>query len=134
MTDPIMTSIAAALAGKAAEAVVDGGKAAWGELVRLVRTQFRADKTALRVLERAESWPVDHASVMALAQALERITTEDAEFRTRLLALWPTASAELSAEDGGVVNSNTGTVAGHLIQARDLRLEGGLHLGDVQPG
>jgi hypothetical protein len=129
MADPIMTSIAAALAGKAAEAAMNGGKAAWGELVRLVRTRFGRDKVAVEVLERAESGAEDPASVMALAQELEQIAAADSGFRTRLLALWPVASAELSAEDGGVVNSNTGTVAGHLIQARDLHIEGGLHLG-----
>jgi len=35
--------------------------------------------------------------------------------------------------DDGTVNSNTGTVGGHLIQARDLHVEGGLRLGDIQP-
>lgn len=47
-------------------------------------------------------------------------------------ALWPELRAELSAGDGGTVNSNTGTVGGHLIQARDLHVGGELLLGDVQ--
>jgi hypothetical protein len=38
----------------------------------------------------------------------------------------------LSAGEGGVVNSATGPVGGHLMQARDVQVEGGLHFGDVQ--
>jgi hypothetical protein len=50
--------------------------------------------------------------------------------------LWQQARLELSASEGGVVNISTGTVRGHLIQTRDLSVQGGLHLGDVsgEPG
>ena len=52
-------------------------------------------------------------------------------FGARIRELWSQAAAELSAREDGVVKSATGTVGGHLIQARDVRVEGGLHLGDV---
>jgi hypothetical protein len=38
----------------------------------------------------------------------------------------------VSVREGPVVNSSTGTVAGHLIQARDLHVQGSLQLGDVR--
>jgi hypothetical protein len=31
-----------------------------------------------------------------------------------------------------VVNSVTGSVGGHLLQARDLHVEGGLHFGETR--
>jgi hypothetical protein len=129
MTDPIMISVASALAGKAAEAAADGGKSALAALARLVRSRATSDKTASAALDAAAS--KNPASVDALARALERLAAADPEFRAQLRDLWPQASAELSASEGGVVNSNTGTVGGHLIQAGDLHADGGLHLGDV---
>jgi hypothetical protein len=132
MTDPIMLSVASTLAGKVTEAVADGGKSAWSALVRLVRNRLARDGAAVRALEAAEAAPQDPAAVRELAQVLARITAADAEFRAQLYDLWPRASAELSAEEGSVVNSNTGTVGGHLIQAGDLHVEGGLHLGGMQ--
>jgi hypothetical protein len=131
VTDPIMLSVASALAGKAAEAAVDGGKNAWCALVRMVRARFSGDAQAVATLELAQARPDDAARVQDLASVLSRIAVADIEFGARVHTLWPSASAELSAQDGGVVNSMTGTVAGHLIQARDLRIEGGLHFGDV---
>jgi hypothetical protein len=130
MVDPIMMSMASALAGKAAEAAVDGGKTAWGALVRTVRTRFAGDKTAAAALELAEAQPRDPARVQELAVILERIAARDSEFRASVAALWPRASAELAASEGGVINNVSGTVSGHLIQARDLHVEGGLHLGE----
>jgi hypothetical protein len=46
--------------------------------------------------------------------------------------LWPRVEAELSASEGGVVNSATGSVGGQLMQARDVRVKGGLHFGDAE--
>jgi hypothetical protein len=51
----------------------------------------------------------------------------------QLRDLWPRVVAELSAESGGVVNSVNGSVGGNLLQARDLRVEGGLHFGETRP-
>jgi hypothetical protein len=114
----------------AAEAVVDGGKTALGALVRMVRARLGRDQTATAALEAAVARPDDAAHVVELARALERIAAADAEFASRMRILWQSASADsLSARQGSVVNSVTGMVAGHLIQAKDLHVEGGIHLG-----
>lgn len=129
--DPIMLSIASALAVKAAEAAAEGGKSAWGVLARVVRARLGHDKAAAGALEAACAEPDDLAVVRVLALALERIAAADTAFGARVHELWPPAQAELSAREGGTVNSNTGTVGGHLIQARDLHVEGGLFLGEA---
>ncbi len=132
MADEIMVSVAAALAGKAAEAAFGGARSAWGSLVRLVRGRLAGDETAVAVLQKAQARPGDQAAVERLALALERAAAADGNFAARVRDLWPRASVELSARDGGVVNASSGTVGGHLVQARDLHVHGGLHLGDVR--
>jgi hypothetical protein len=129
--DPIMLSFASALAGRAADAAAEGGKSAWGVLVRVVRARLGHDKAAAGALEAACAQPDDVAVVRVLALALERVAAADAGFGARVHELWPSAQAELSAREGGTVNSNTGTVGGHLLQARDLHVEGGLFLGEA---
>jgi hypothetical protein len=135
MSDPVISSIAAVVAGKAAEAAVQGGKSACAALVRLVRERFGRDKEATTALETARSNPENTAAVAGLALVLERLVLADAEFGAQIRELLPQAEAELSASEGGVVNSATGSVGGHLMQARDVQVEGGLHFGDVhRPG
>jgi hypothetical protein len=130
--DPFILSIATTVASKAADAVVEGGQNACAALVKLVREHFSRDKAAAAVLETASSNPENEAAVADLAETLERLALADADFEGRLRKLWPTVEAELSASEGGVVNSATGSVGGHLMQARDVRIEsGGLHFGDV---
>jgi len=131
MSDPIMISVASALATRAGEAIADSGKAAWAALVRLVRRRMGHDPASAAALATAMAAPENGNSIQALASALERIAADDAEFGARLRTLWRQSSAGLSAHDGGVVNSVPGRIGGHLIQARDLRVEGGLHLGDT---
>jgi hypothetical protein len=135
MADEIMLSVAAALAGKAAEAAFQGARSAWGSLVRLVRNRLAGDETAVAVLEKAQAHPADRAAVERLALTLERAATVDADFAAWVRDLWPRARVELSAGDSGAVNASSGTVGGHLVQARDLHVQGGLNLGDVhRPG
>jgi flagellar motility protein MotE (MotC chaperone) len=130
--DPFILSIANVIASKAADAVVAGGQNACATLVKLVRERFSRDKAATAVLETASGNPENEEAVADLAATLERLARADADFEARLKELWPTAEAELSASEGGVVNSATGSVGGHLMQARDVRIEsGGLHFGDV---
>jgi 2-polyprenyl-6-methoxyphenol hydroxylase-like FAD-dependent oxidoreductase len=132
MPDPIFTSIATAVAAKSAEVAVQGGKDACAALIRLIRERFRHDKDAAEALESAQRSHDDKAAVAGLAQALERLVSADADFASRVRDLWPRVAAELSASKGGVVNSATGFVGGHLMQARDVQVEGGLHFGDVR--
>lgn len=132
MPDPVISAIAVAVAGKAAEAAVQAGKEACAALVRLVRDRSGRDKQAAAALEAARRSPQDEAALASLAQALERLAAADGDFASRLRELWPRAAEELSAAEGGVINSATGSVGGHLMQARDVQVEGGLHFGDVQ--
>jgi hypothetical protein len=132
MPDPVISSVAAAVASRAAELAVQGGKEACAALVRLIRERFGHDKAAAAALEAACGSPQDETAVARLALELERLVLIDAHFATRIRELWPRAVAELSVGDGGGVNSATGSVGGHLMQARDVRVEGGLHFGDVQ--
>jgi hypothetical protein len=135
MPDQFLSTVAAAVAGKAAELAVQGGKEGCAALVRLIRAHLGRDKDASAALAAAREDPRDDGAVAGLATALERLTSQDAAFAVRLRELWPRAEAELSASHGGVANSATGSVGGHLMQARDVRVEGGLRFGDVdRPG
>lgn len=129
MTDPVLATMATTLAARAAEAAADGVQSAWTALVRLVRARLAADQAGATALTAAEAAPADTQRTRELALALERITAADPDIDAQLRDLWTRASVELSARDGGVVNSSTGSVGGHLIQARDLHVEGGLNLG-----
>jgi hypothetical protein len=132
MADPLMLSVASAVAGKAAETAAEAGKTALVALVRLVRGRLAGNETGAGALDRARSAPEDPAAVARLALALQQLAAADDEFAAQIRALWPEVHAELSGRAGRVVNSNTGTVAGHLIQARDLHVQGSLQLGDVR--
>jgi hypothetical protein len=132
MPDPVISAVAAAVAGKAAEAAVHAGKEACAALVRLVRDHLGRDKQAEATLELARSHPADEAALAELTHALERLAAADRDFALRMRELWPRAAAELSVGEGAVMNSATGSVGGHLMQARDVRVEGGLHFGDVR--
>jgi len=132
MPDPVISSVAAAVAGKAAEMAVQGGKDACAALVRLVRERFSHDSEAAAALDAVGHSPDDEAAIADLELALERVVIADAGFAAQIRELWPRVAAELSASEGGVVNSATGSIGGHLMQARDVRVDGGLNFGDVQ--
>ena len=132
MPDPVISSVAAAVASRAADLAVQGGKEACATLVRLIRERFGRDKAAAAALEAACGSPQDETAIARLALELERLVLADASFAARVRELWPRAAAELSVRDDGMVNSAPGTVGGHLMQARDIRVEGGLHFGDVR--
>jgi len=129
VADEIRMAVASALAAKVAEAAAGGVRSAWDALVRLVRDRFVYDGVASAALTTAQSRPTDQLAVRELGDALERVGVADPDFAAQVRVLWSELSAELSATSGGVLNVSTGTVSGHLIQARDLHIEGGLHLG-----
>jgi hypothetical protein len=132
MADALISSVATAVAGQAAQAALQGGKDALAALIRAVRERFGHDKRASAALEAADRDPGDGTALAGLSEALERLFSADPDFAARIRDLWPQAAAELSASEGSVINSATGTVHGHLMQARDVRVEGGLHFGDVR--
>lgn len=130
MADPVMSSVAAAVAGKAAEAAVQGGRVACAALVKIVRERCHRDKRASEALEAACSAPAE-AAIAELTWALERLAAADPVFVSQLRDLWPRVTIELS-DDSSVINSVTGSVGGHLLQARDVHIEGGLHFGETR--
>ena len=73
MQDPFPSAVA----GKATELAVEGGKGACAALVRLVRDRLGGDKDATAALVAASGHPQDNDAVAALAQALQRLTAQD---------------------------------------------------------
>jgi hypothetical protein len=132
MADPLMLSVASAVAGKAAETATEAGKTALAALVRLVRGRLTGHETAAGALDSARAAPEDPSAIATLAVALQQIAATDRDFAAQIRALWQEVHTELSVREDRVVNSNTGAVAGHLIQAQDLHVQGGLQLGDVR--
>jgi hypothetical protein len=125
--DPIMTEVAVAVAGKLTETLTAGAKAALGNLVQLVKKRFAGDDAAQHALTEAEKAPDDADRVTALANQLERLAAEDPKFAEQLRGLWSQTSVHLHAETGGVVNEVSGSVSGHVVQARDI--QGGVSFG-----
>jgi hypothetical protein len=127
MADPMMIAIAAAVAGKLTESLTTGAKAAMANLVRLVRARVAGDDAARSALADAERAPGDDARIAALATQLERLAGADPEFAGQLRHHWSQTNAHLHAHHGGVVNEVSGSVSGHVVQARDI--EGGIKFG-----
>lgn len=129
MPDDIMMAVATALAGKVATALAAGGGTALSSLVRLVKEKFSHSPQARAALDAAQEQPEDQSHTSALRDALAQAAAADPTFAEQLHTLWRQASTELSASHGGVVNQVTGTVSGHVVQARDI--QGGVSFGDV---
>ncbi|OLF09046.1 hypothetical protein BLA60_20900 [Actinophytocola xinjiangensis] len=106
MAEPVLVSIAAALAAKAATS-----------LYELVRRTFAGREDAEAALTAAEGAAPDSAEVAALADQLAAAERADPEFATELRGIW----GQVGATDGGVVNQITGTVSGKVVQARDIQ-------------
>lgn len=113
MPDPILVSIAAALAGKGATGLYD-----------LVKKKFAGSPQALGCLDGAEGSPPDSPEVHALSEELAKAESLDPQFTADLRAIWGRVSTRQRADHGGVVNGITGTVGGNVLQARDI--EGGV--------
>ena len=110
MPEPVLVSIAAALAGRA----VVG-------LYQYVKDHFKDDPDATAALEAAEQLTEaaeDSPEVQELSERLERAEQADPEFGKRLRAEW--AAVQLHAETGGVTNHFSGT-ADKVVQARDIQ-------------
>ena len=106
MPEPILVTVAAALAGKSV-----------GNLYDLVRKKFAGRKQAISALEAASGASPDSPEVHTLTNHLAEATHTDPEFAAALHATW----SQISASTGGVVNQVSGTVQGNLIQARDIQ-------------
>lgn len=104
MAEPILTSIATSLAGKAASG-----------LYELVKNRFAAHRKAREALEAATESPDDPDTVAALADQLAEAERDDPDFREALRSGW----AQLDS-GGEVRNQVRGNVTGKLVQARDV--------------
>jgi hypothetical protein len=123
--DPIMTTIATALAKEA----VTAGRQALGKLLERVKERFAKDPGSEVVLASAQEHPDDTKWVDALARVLDRTSEGDPEFAVELRELWAAAkpevhSVELTASGNGVNNSISGKVIGNVVQA--YTVNGGL--------
>jgi hypothetical protein len=102
MPEPILISIATALATKAATGLYD-----------LVKKKFAKDPQALAELEAAS--PEQPETIEAVAERLESARQADPDFAAALTAEWTQ-----HATGGGVNNQISGTVHGKVVQARDI--------------
>lgn len=109
MTDPVLVSIAAALAGKSV-----------ASLYELVKRRFAHRGDAAAALERASGAAPDSSEVAALAAHLAAEEAENPAFGVEVRHTWQ----QVAADRGGVVNQITGNVSGKVVQARDI--EGGV--------
>ncbi|GAA2961778.1 hypothetical protein [Actinokineospora diospyrosa] len=109
MPEPVLVSIAAALAAKSV-----------GALYELVRDRFSKRAEAAAVLTASAGAAPESVEVAALAAELEREQVADPEFAEQLREGWA-REAGAHADRGGVVNQITGTVSGKVLQARDIQ-------------
>ncbi|MBM7769806.1 hypothetical protein JOD54_000010 [Actinokineospora baliensis] len=110
MPEPVLVSIAAALAGKSV-----------GALYELVRDRFSKRADAAAALAASAGAEPESAEVAALAEELDREQRADPEFAERLREQWANEAQAGHADRGGVVNQITGTVSGKVLQARDIQ-------------
>ena len=105
MPEPILVSIAAALAAKSAVSLYD-----------LVKRRFTGREEAAAALEAAEGAPPDSPEVVTLADHLAEEETRDPAFGNELRLTWQ----QVNVSGDGVVNQITGNVSGRVVQARDI--------------
>jgi hypothetical protein len=110
MPEPILVSIAAALAGKSVTTLYD-----------VVKKRFTGSREATAALEAAEGAAPDSAQVHALSEELARAERADPQFAADLRAVWGEVSVGQHADNGGVTNQISGTVSGKVLQARDIK-------------
>lgn len=127
MSDPVLVTLATALAENAATAVVSGSATALRALFDLVKSKFAGKAGAEQALQTAQDQPQRPENIERLAAMLAKAAEEDPHFGNRLLSLWDQASNELKADRGGVINQVSGTVGGNVVQARDIT--GGINFG-----
>jgi hypothetical protein len=107
--EPMLVSIAAALAAKSVASLYD-----------FVKRKFAGREEATAALEAAGGTTPDSPEVAVLATQLEAAEVDDPEFGVELRGMWQ----QISADHGGVLNLITGGASGRVVQARDI--EGGV--------
>jgi hypothetical protein len=105
LVEPILVSIAAALAARSATALYD-----------LVRRRFAGREEPTAALEAADGTPRDSPEVATLADHLAAEEAADPAFRQELRQTWQ----RVIVTDNGLVNQIYGDVSGKVVQARDI--------------
>ena len=116
--DPFLDSLATALGGQVAAALGAAGTAALGKARELVRRKSEQDPQTQAALEAAERSDAGEAQVSALAERLDQVCAEDAEFAEQLRREGAPVHNEITASDN-VVNVNHGEVK-NLVQTREI--------------
>ncbi|GAA2348515.1 hypothetical protein GCM10009854_27310 [Saccharopolyspora halophila] len=116
--DPFLDSLATALGGQAAAALGMTGKAALEKVRELVRRRSEQDPQTQAALEAAEQPESGEEQIAALAERLDRVCTEDAEFAEQLRHEGQAVHNEIVTSDN-VVNINHGQ-ATNLVQTREI--------------
>ena len=133
MIDPLLAAVAAAVGTKTVEGLTEGGKAAFTALVRLVRRKSEEAPVTADALDHAQAEPGDEDRVRRLAEALEQIGKKDPAFLGELRRLWSEVEAGSRGGTGGAVDTVSGSVGGHVVQAQEIH--GGIIFGPpARPG
>ncbi|GAA0515987.1 hypothetical protein GCM10011581_47470 [Saccharopolyspora subtropica] len=119
MTDPFLDSLATALAGQVATALGAAGTRALEKVRELLRRRSQSDPETKAALEAAEQDSAGPEQITALAERLDQVCAEDAQFAEELRAEGAEVYKEISASENSVVNVNHGKVR-NLIQAREI--------------
>lgn len=112
MPEPILMSIAAALAARSARS-----------LYELVRRRFTGREEAEAAFEAAAGAPPDSPEVAALAGHLAAEEARDPAFSHELRRTWQ----QIDVSGGSLINRVKGNVSGQVVQARDV--EGDINFG-----
>jgi hypothetical protein len=109
MSEPVLVSVATAVASKAAL-----------DLYALVKRRFQRDPEADATLEAATRHPDDEGGVLALAEQIERHGRLDPAFAQAVQAAWTATEQSTQVHDDGIVNQISGGVVGKSFQGRDV--------------
>ena len=114
MADELLIAVAAAVAKGAIDGLAEGGRAAFGALMRLVGRKLDTRSPAQPELS-------DEARVAALRVALAEEFARDPAFAAEVRRLWTDVEAHRVVGDGNVTNEISGSVGGNAVQARDVQ-------------
>lgn len=122
MSDPIIDSIAAALAGQAVTALSTAGKKAVSKIRDMIRGRPEEDPETLAALDAAEGASAGQPEITALAQRLDERAAEDAQFNEELRTQGTTVHNEVHNKVDNKFYGN----ADKVIQAGEIH--GGIQM------
>jgi hypothetical protein len=116
LSDPLITAIATAVAGSAAQALTEQAARLLAQITDQIRRKLGGNPRALAVLSDQDGADGSPGRVSALAVLLQQAFHDDPAFAGELAALW---RDYLSATVSTSVNAFHGT-AGKVVQLRDV--------------